>query len=206
MRYVAPLVPPNCPVCGSEYRGGAFRPGQRFKPGFRVFYQCGCCVSLPKDINEHLYTTNGSYLLISNCFCERNLYGEDGLSDCEQIACQEPIKFDPTELNKKFEDGKYFVVEIDDGVPYTLEMDSLNDNEEIKINRGDGVLVMFTSKEKFDKFVGDDEFNCRKLTKKSIVKRYGQDYSHAIIDPVYYDEGNNNIVLLVNNALLTKLK
>ncbi len=207
MRHLTPLVQPNCPVCGSEYKGGAFIPGQRFKPGFRVFYQCGCSVSLPNNQNESSDECNAFLLLISSCYCDVNINGKDNLSDCEQIGDLEPKKFDPTSLNKDFKEGFYFVIEISKDDPHVIYMMDGEEEEEAKITKGGGPLIFFTSKDKAEDYVGNDkhEYSYRKMSKKTILKKFGKSYSHALIDPVYFPVGED-LIVPANNALLTKLK
>lgn len=53
-------VPENCPICGSPWIGGYEIPDKPMKEGLRVFYECGCSVSIVQ-LNE------GYQLLIKNC-------------------------------------------------------------------------------------------------------------------------------------------
>ena len=53
-------VPQNCPCCGMNWQGGSQIPGKNFKTGLRVFYECGCSMSVSK-------VPYGYTMLIKNC-------------------------------------------------------------------------------------------------------------------------------------------
>lgn len=36
----------KCPICGAEWIGGSCLPGEKMPEGLRVFYDCGCSVSV----------------------------------------------------------------------------------------------------------------------------------------------------------------
>lgn len=68
-----PLVPSNCPICGSEWYGGCQIPDAPFpKVGVRTFYRCGSKVSVNQDLSFD--DKNQVYLIkVSGCqFFETN--------------------------------------------------------------------------------------------------------------------------------------
>jgi hypothetical protein len=63
MPSILPIITEGCPFCESKWKGGCERPGNRFTGvGRRVFYECGCSVSIWCDLG------NGSvHILAKNC-------------------------------------------------------------------------------------------------------------------------------------------
>jgi hypothetical protein len=64
MPYKIP-TPLRCPVCDSIWVGGAVRPGDPLTKG-RVFYKCGCSISIKDMSDDHCL------VLIKNCQGEYN--------------------------------------------------------------------------------------------------------------------------------------
>ncbi len=69
-----PRVPTTCPICNADYSGGCSFPGFPFKDkGLRVFYKCGCSVSVVDRAKEMFghedYVDNGYcfFLRVKNC-------------------------------------------------------------------------------------------------------------------------------------------
>ena len=53
-------VPSICPCCGAKWKGDSGLPGDKMKFGARVFYDCGCSISVC-EVN-----TTGYMLLIKH--------------------------------------------------------------------------------------------------------------------------------------------
>ena len=45
-----PIASGGCPICGAEWIGGHCEPGDEMKEGLRVFYDCGCSVSIREGV------------------------------------------------------------------------------------------------------------------------------------------------------------
>jgi hypothetical protein len=57
----------SCPTCGAEWSGGHERPLYPMKAGLRVFYRCGCSVSIKERSEDHVL------LLVKNCGTQEDL-------------------------------------------------------------------------------------------------------------------------------------
>jgi hypothetical protein len=59
------LVPAVCLCCGASYQGGHELPGQPMKIGLRIFYECGCTISIKNN------SPDSCLILCKNCLNEK---------------------------------------------------------------------------------------------------------------------------------------
>ncbi len=181
MKYFTPKVNRCCLLCGAKFESGV-KPGKRFDLNQVVIYKCGCQV---KAIE---YGENVFHLSIQNCKVNR-------LKDAK--ICE--IKFEKINYLNFFEETvtvlhsekhikdlkckKYFVVDY-----VYIENAGYAD-----VKRG--FLVLFTNLNKAKEYCnstkkknkGFDDTKAERISKKRIIEKYKNTYSHAMINP-----GNND--------------
>jgi hypothetical protein len=56
------IVQKNCPICGSPWKGGTAKPGDVLPYRRRIFYGCGCSISLQERLDM-----GALIILVKNC-------------------------------------------------------------------------------------------------------------------------------------------
>src|SRR3954471_24988486 len=114
-KYVAPLVPEKCPICGADWKGGHEVPGNRMKNGLVVAFSCGGSMSAKKSRRHNAFK-----IIMKNCWCEDNINAEN---DVDKIAI--PQNFNPFDLNQPFEFENYYImVNKSDDMIFGIKLDN----------------------------------------------------------------------------------
>jgi hypothetical protein len=180
IKYTAPLVPEKCLVCGKNWKSGEEKPGERMKVKSDIVYDCGCIMSVKRDKD------NSFKIKIQDCWCDDNLkvISDEGIHKPNRMS-----------LNVPFEQDKYFVIIQEDHIGYSTTAAIDVDKNEVDLHYGDSILPLFTSKEKALDYIqtweGVDPEDCSvTLMKLKTIAREEADYfSHAIVDPVRFENG-----------------
>ncbi len=197
-KYLTPLVPLKCPVCAADYKGGHEVPGKPMKDKLRIFYVCGCSISVQRSKYNNAFR-----MLIKNCWCNENLEAQGGV---DEIAA--PQDFDPMSLNIPLTQEEYYIITNEED---NLLMDIELSEGEATVEYGDSVVPLFSTEAKalehaIDLMEQEDWEDyvpkVSKITLDDIILTLQPYYSHVIVDPALDGEGG---IVPCEDSFLSKI-
>jgi len=199
-KYVSPLVPEKCPVCGAEWKGGSEVPGNRMNKKSLIAYNCGASLSVKLSKK-----TNSFSIVVENCWCDDNIKAESGV---DKIA--NPADFDPFSRNIPLELKHYHMIVDDNDAGgkqvYAIELDE----GEAKIRYGEGVVPIFSTQRQAKDYIDKIQNELPEEEKSEIVRVRVRDVynnlidwvSHVIVDPEVSEDGE---IITVEDNLISDL-